>query len=164
MDRPTAGRLCLMLTALAVIVALRSTALADVVGPPPTDCPTGSHGASCHGGAYCAPVTCVDSSSCTNGTTCLEVKWCIGQISCAGRWPFDAARPLTDTFEGSCEGGGTCTKGTCKTIKVCTVPGGSSPGRGCSCSIASRTSPSDRAPGWLVPVLAALLFLRRRRR
>jgi len=158
MDRRVAS----LVTMAALAVTLCSTARADVVGPDPTNCPAGSTPSACHGGPYCRPTLCADSSSCTNGTTCQEVRWCIGQISCAGRWPFDAARPQQDTVEGSCEGSATCSKGTCKTVKVCTMEA-SAADRGCSCAMASAND-VDRASGWTMLIVALVIWRRTRGR
>jgi MYXO-CTERM domain-containing protein len=95
-----------------------ATARADVVPPPATNCPTGSVGATCHGGPYCAPKKCTDYASCASGLTCQPVKFCINKLNCTGGWGTSYA----DEVVGSCEGGAPCSKGTCQTVVVCLPP------------------------------------------
>jgi MYXO-CTERM domain-containing protein len=149
--------------ALTIAVALWTVAArADVVMPEPTSCPEGSTAATCHGGPHCRPTPCVDSSSCKNGSTCQDVKWCIGQIDCRGGWRSDASYAMEETVEAACEGNATCSKGTCLTIKVCTTAGAPQ-ARGCTCTLATAST-DGRAPGWMALTAVVLVLWRRGRR
>ena len=71
-------------------------AQADVVGPPPTNCPPGSTPSSSHSGPLCAPTgACMTNADCTMGATCMEAFQCIETRSCGGRVPPDSANKNT---------------------------------------------------------------------
>ena len=92
-----------------------AAAQADVVPPPATNCPVGSQGSTCHGGAYCAPKKCTDYASCPAGQTCQQVKFCIVSKNCTGGY----GTVYADEVVASCEGGVPCAKGTCQSLVVC---------------------------------------------
>lgn len=158
------------LSALAFVTPAR----ADVVGPPPAECPAGTEGASCHGGPYCRPVGCAGGVECASGETCREVPFCVATILCAGLLPPDAdlADYERSNVVGSCANGGTCAQdATCKTLQVCvpvsasTVSASSSGSEGgCGCRLAPAT-PLDASLGALAfGALGAVSLLRRRQR
>lgn len=150
----------------AAVMTVAGVAHADVVGPPPDDCPEGTQGQSCHGGPYCSPDACTTDGDCGAGETCAEVDACVGSVVCAGMLPPDADIEdyRVDTVEGLCPDG-TCTSGDCRTVRLCVAdsppPGGGDDG-GCGCRIAPPTGGSRAA--WLVPLLPVALVLRRRAR
>ncbi len=100
---------------VAVVCSLPSTALADRVPPPPSDCPRGSIGETSHAGPHCAPSTCAAPSECpAEYPACVEVALCVesqtytpGGIGSTGETATrDVARgPCVD---GQCPGGGEC--------------------------------------------------------
>ena len=156
------------LSALVFVTPAR----ADVVGPPPDDCPEGTEGATCHGGPYCSPVECTSDAECGNGETCKDKPLCVSTISCAGLLPPDA-NPMDyerTKIESPCPTGNECTQGaTCKTQKVC-VPAASSSGSasssdsGCGCRLAP-SAPHETSLGALaLGALGAATFARRRQR
>jgi len=114
-----------------VALLTSSHAGADAVGPPPKECPDGTKGESCHGGPYCDPNECTDSSKCGAGQTCAPVQYCTKQINCAGGW---GKGPYYHTdVKGLCGSDGKCSSGTCSTLMVCADE---TPERGCSCDAA----------------------------
>ncbi|MDI3282700.1 hypothetical protein [Polyangium sp. 15x6] len=156
------------LSALAFVTSAR----ADVVGPPPDDCPEGTEGATCHGGPYCSPIECTSDAECGNGETCKAQPLCVSTIGCAGLLPPDAS-PMDferTKIEALCPNGNECTQGaTCKTQKVC-VPAASSSGSlssadgsGCGCRLAPSGS-FEASLGALALGLGAAAFARRRQR
>lgn len=100
---------------VAFVCSLPSTALADRVPPPPSDCPRGSIGETSHAGPHCAPSTCAAPSECpAEYPACVEVALCVesqtytpGGIGSTGETATrDVARgPCVD---GQCPGGGEC--------------------------------------------------------
>src|SRR4051812_14092169 len=89
--------------ALAALAA-PSTAPADVVMPPPTDCPRGEVGVTSHGGARCvkeAPKDCPTGWRGTQGGTCMLAP-CETDASCqAGEACLEHAvclAPFADDF------------------------------------------------------------------
>jgi MYXO-CTERM domain-containing protein len=125
------------MTTLAMALLWGGIARADVVPPPPTSCLDGSLGKTCHGGPYCAPVLCHDSSSCAGGKTCRPTALCIDQLDCFGR----GGGPKVDRVVGSCELGALCGSGICQSVQVCAsmvVP--------VDGAVPDRASSRDRAP------------------
>ncbi|MDC3954948.1 hypothetical protein [Polyangium jinanense] len=152
------------LSALAFVTPAR----ADVVGPPPDECPEGTEGGSCHGGPYCRPIECTSDAECGNGETCKDQPLCVSTISCVGLLPPDAS-PMdfeTPKIEALCPNGNECMQGaTCKTQKVCVSAASSSDGNdsGCGCRLASSGS-FEASLGALALGLGAAAFARRRQR
>ncbi|MDI1477416.1 hypothetical protein [Polyangium sp. y55x31] len=153
------------LSALAYVTPAR----ADVVGPPPDECPAGTEGASCHGGPYCRPIECTSDAECGRGETCKDTPLCVSTINCAGLLPPDASPTDYDRakIEGSCPNGNECAAdATCKTQKVC-VPAASSSSAdsdaGCGCRLAPSAS-FEASLGALALGLGVAAFARRRQR
>ncbi|MDI1429298.1 hypothetical protein [Polyangium sorediatum] len=89
------------LLSLVAALALPTPARADAVPPPPTSCPSETHGITGHAGTGCAPDTCPlgsnpavcdasarpcclmevcsprDARSCAPGQACVEVRMCV---------------------------------------------------------------------------------------
>jgi hypothetical protein len=159
---------------------------ADVVSPPPTDCPAGSEGNTCHGGPYCRPLICATDADCSDGKVCKDTSLCVSTINCAGLLPPDAdpSQFDTDKVDVACPNGNECTGGaTCKSLKVCvasstgttgssgtstggTSTGGASSGGeeigGCSCGLVGRAG--GVGAGALAILAAGASVLRRRQR
>lgn len=74
-----------------MLLSLFSLALADVVGPPATNCPPGSYGTSSHGGPYCVPNE-PDPDTCPDGAIAREVGLCV----------LEEVRPCTGNAEPDC--------------------------------------------------------------
>ena len=134
------------------LLLLCSLALADVVGPDPTNCPPGSRGTSNHSGPYCVPATC--DNGCPDGESCTSTRLCIleEERPCGGM--VDPGEPCTYTHieaTGACDDQSDCTgSATCVTADRCTAPSL------CGCS--------TLGPPSLVLLLGLLpLALRRRR-
>ena len=100
-----------------------SLAWADVVNPPPEDCPAGTQGSTCHGGPHCAPVDC-GAAGCKDGLECREVKYCAGVVNCAGMLmpDEDPSQYDTDAIYTTCDADESCDMGTCQAFKVCIEP------------------------------------------
>jgi MYXO-CTERM domain-containing protein len=149
------------MAALSFLGALLSPAggRADVVAPPPTDCPAGSEGGSCHGGTFCSPVRCTDSTACPNGTSCQQANLCIAQFTCWGKG--GPSTPMDDV-KGSCATG-SCAAGTCQSISACVSSTSTTPNRGCACSL-GEAGAGGGAAFLGVLVFAALALARTRRR
>ncbi|MBZ0120744.1 MAG: hypothetical protein K8H88_27365 [Sandaracinaceae bacterium] len=151
-----------MRSLLLVLVSLvPSLALADVVGPDPTDCPLGTQPFSCHGVESCRPLGCTADADCTTGQICQTRSLCVEPRTCGGRIePDSALPPPVITARTMCSE--TCAAGTCEDLMVC-VPRGTPPGTstgGCGC----HTARSAPAAGSLFASMTALLLLARRRR
>jgi len=97
-------RACWVGVSLLVMVP-HGDARADVVGPAPEDCPSGSFGDSCHAGQFCRPSTCENDGACESGETCQEVKVCVGGIQCGGLTggedPAPGRRPVSRSSSAS---------------------------------------------------------------
>lgn len=72
-----------VLSALLVSI-LAGRARADAIGPPPTDCPEGARGASCHGAEYCAVDSCIGPRDCAPGQRCVARELCVDTVRCFG--------------------------------------------------------------------------------
>ncbi len=166
------GRGLLAVGVMGLVLALGAgEARADVVGPPPDDCPEGSEGATCHGGPFCRARGCMSDSDCDTGTTCKELPLCTGKIGCAGNIPPDAdPNDFTqDKIEGPCPNGNECTAGsTCVKQKVCVGDGGSSSSSsgsdgGCACGEA-RGAATGAGLGAVAFGIGAVVLASARRR
>ena len=136
-------------------------AYADVVGPEPEDCPSGSIGTASHAGEWCMPWLCAERA-CELGTTCENTGLCVleEERACGGD---TSGTPCTYTHRevfGPCETTDDCASGTCVTAEYCVEPappgndtsggdtsggdtasGGTSDGsKGCSCSTGAGAS------------------------
>lgn len=137
-----------------MLAFLMLPALADVVGPNPTDCPPGSIGTANHNGPYCTPSTC--ENGCADGQECRTVGLCIleEERNCGGMQ--DPENPCTYTHveaTAACEGPTDCGGDTtCVMAERCVETAGT-----CGCDTASGPAAAMVLLG-LVP-----LALRRRR-
>jgi len=98
---------------LAALVLASGAVRADVVRPPPTECPPGAIGETSHGGPHCVAYVC--ERGCKAGTSCQSMGLCIEKRhggSIDGPFEFEAVA-------GVCAAGGKCERGTCVTLKVC---------------------------------------------
>jgi hypothetical protein len=122
-------------------------AQADAVPPPPTGCPAGSVGGTCHGGVYCQPSDCKTSADCQGGQVCQPLSLCVGKVVCYGGIAGPDGGAVTNdqpNVEGACSGTGPCgdAGAMCTTLSVCVSPsassssssGGISIQNGCSCA------------------------------
>jgi hypothetical protein len=144
--RRSKSRALLLLAAfgLSVVSTASTLALADALGPPPTGCPDGTIGDSCHGGQYCRAVTCNSTADCDAGQSCVPRGYCMTPVTCGGAIRLPDGGPVTTTVPSAgpvCTGATDCTGGaTCTTQNVC-ASNGSGPGglpgtagnSGCSC-------------------------------
>ena len=130
-------RLATLGAALLSLTLAVAPARADAVAPPPTNCPDGTTGMSCHGGVYCQPTTCKTSADCTGGQVCEAQSVCLGQVTCGGGVEVPDGGAVTApevnvgdvcTTAADCDGGATC-----GTQSVCVTPSSST---GCSCEAA----------------------------
>ncbi|MEZ4323129.1 MAG: hypothetical protein R3F61_37025 [Myxococcota bacterium] len=107
------------------MIALLSLALADVVGPPPDDCPPGASGTSSHGGPYCVPSTC--DGTCEEGGTCEPAGLCVLEETreCGGMQdPENPCTYLHREARGTCQTQDDCTGGTtCEIADRCVTAG-----------------------------------------
>jgi hypothetical protein len=168
----SAGRALGVLTA-AMLLTLTAAARADVVPPPPTDCPDGTQPWSGHGGPLCVPHDCGgeagpcqdDAGVCQSRSYCIEVV----TMSRSGAGTYNAVR-------GLCPTSGSCDAGTCQPVQVCAQPipsipdGGASDGSttgvgqpsaksdsGCGCRFAARGSMRG---AWVAMLVTGALLLR----
>ena len=91
---------------------LLTIAVADVVFPPPDDCPSGTRAATDHWGPHCVPTTC--DGECGRGRVCVPTGFCVEDM---------------ERVVGTCDGPEDCTgEGvTCEVANRCVE-------RGCGCS------------------------------
>src|SRR5262245_60743770 len=107
---------------LAAWLAPVAEARADAVPAPPSSCPKGTEGSTCHGGPYCRPLACTTDADCKGGSTCGDVSLCVGVISCAGLLPPDADPSQFNVSRADelCPTDTKCPSDTtCQSIKVC---------------------------------------------
>jgi hypothetical protein len=89
-------------------------ARADLVPPPPTDCPPGTRGATNHAGPHCLPVHCSDQRPCPKGETCALAALCLVERTYANM----TGQRTTTVVQGLCRNG-QCEQGTCRREPVC---------------------------------------------
>jgi MYXO-CTERM domain-containing protein len=162
-------------------VALATPTLADVVGPPPTNCIPGTIGEASHAGPYCQIETCEDDGGCAAGLECHAQGFCIEDIRGASfGGPFTVPHAVA-----LCSPDEPCARGECRPFSICpnvgaaegsptgtagsTSGGGasSSPGlvpvsggsTGCSCRTARRDGASQGV--WLALVAFGVALRRR---
>ena len=107
------GGLVLM-AALAVSV-VGFDARADVVEPPPEDCPPGTYADSNHGGPHCAAGYCPDAGACPEDMPCQPTDFCVEEtyvVTMSGAFTLEAV-------VGACPDGQTCDAGVCQRLDVC---------------------------------------------
>jgi hypothetical protein len=101
---------------LILVLATASPAAADVVGPPPDNCPNGSYPDSSHAGPTCWPTVCTSNNECTSGEVCVERALCIEPVQGWGR----GGQFTLDHAVTSCDGSGVCPPGaSCMTNHRC---------------------------------------------
>lgn len=105
------------LASMLVAIACSAVARADVVPPPPSDCPDGSTGQSSHIGPYCSPLLCDNDQQCLDGTTCRTLKLCI-EVILVEDWWSDVTISI-ETVVASCENDVPCPRGECLSLQVC---------------------------------------------
>ncbi len=161
----------------SVLVALLSFALlcspaiawADVVGPPPEDCPAGTRPMSSHCGPHCIADTCSNDSECNDGESCVERSLCIYQYQGpCGNHPPDAATTTHDAVAAACPNGNACDKGTCETLDVCSAPiPPADPitiDSGCGCELVGAASDSGQGLLFFAAFIGIGIAARSRRR
>ncbi|HJL17774.1 MAG TPA: hypothetical protein RMH99_19065 [Sandaracinaceae bacterium LLY-WYZ-13_1] len=122
--------------ALAALVAAPAPVFADVVSPPPTDCPEGSGPVDfCHGPPTCSASTCATDEDCAGELVCRDRDLCTLEHCCSGRCcAMDCGSPPTKYthVEGPCGAGGTCDGfgASCTSIRVCVRPSPEDAGAG----------------------------------
>jgi MYXO-CTERM domain-containing protein len=140
---------------LALVLFAASPALADVVGPPPEECPAGSRPSTAHSGPFCAPTTsCEADADCETGT-CTEVRQCIETRGCGGLEPPDAEPCTLEHVVGPCGDDGACEIGVCESRRACDAGG---------CTVAAPGDPRAGGLTWGAAALLAGGLLRARRR
>ncbi|MBL8606912.1 MAG: hypothetical protein JNL38_06310 [Myxococcales bacterium] len=140
---------------LAILVSLgvasaslctSSSARADDVPPPPTDCPPGSVGRTGHEGEACVATTCATDGECTGGKRCLEQALCVKvQTGVAGQFGRPFSRSVASRV---CEPGKTqCLDGaTCERAKRCVDPAKRADGPSTAAAPTTGPSSSTAAP------------------
>ena len=158
-----------MLVALGAVFIMTVPAEADVVGPPPTNCPDGTEPMSSHQGAYCHPMRCSTNADCDRGGVCAETSLCLGKREIWYRYTPPEKNPPThyEIAEGTCPNGA-CSKGICTKANFCmpTLTDDIQRVRqqacsGCSCRVAQSGS-SSLIGGFLVAGLLIGFSLWRR--
>ncbi len=157
------GRTPLLADSLVVValawLLIAPAVQADVVGPPPDYCPSGTEGTSSHCGSYCGAQLCADSSECTGSEICQPLPLCLAQTECSSHWDPDAAPTVIDTANSSCAGGTACASGTCETVNVCATDQSGEAievDQGCGCTLIGG---HDNPRGWWLLPAATLLGL-----
>jgi hypothetical protein len=177
---------------LLLVVALRaSSARADAVPPPPTDCPPGKVGTTSHGGAHCvdAPpkncppgwrgvaggncmvAVCGADNQCDPGQVCRDQSLCMAEETEYYRGPPPEHPHVFDVPVGICVEHAVC-NARCKPGKVCLRPGDTPSGtlndttarapRGCGgCATLGGGAPYGLLVLGAVGVLAGLARRRR---
>lgn len=107
-------------TWIMTIATYSGWAQADVVSPPPADCPEGSSGAVSHAGPFCAAIDCSADASKCGVRGCESRSICLEDIE-----GVSAGGPFTvKNVKGPCAADGTCAVGTCTTLSVCVAASG----------------------------------------
>lgn len=168
---PRARSLALLtLTSLSPLAA--SSARADALAPPPTNCPEGSYGTTSRRGEHCELGTCGDECRSTFGNEPLvcsatEIALCVETTSYPAADVQQGPRVVSlpaetwNVVHGPCAADGSCARGRCVRERAC-VPPGSSAARGGLCAVHARAA--TRGPeAWLAALVATLLLRRSRR-
>jgi len=129
------GQIAAAVVALSALTELSATmpARADVVEPPPPDCPPGSVARTDHGGPWCEATTCESDGECApqtggpTGLVCREVPLCVQSVSHERRGmrdPGDTAPPAqVSVGVALCGADGSCAADAhCVTVKRCVAP------------------------------------------
>jgi MYXO-CTERM domain-containing protein len=160
-------RALFLLAALGAALLAPAPARADVVSPPPKNCPNGTDPETCHGPPHCAPHLCASDADCKGAGVCKSASFCVSSINCGGGWhPSQPVQSVSGVCTGTCPSGETCS-----TLKVCmgsaaplpSAPPASTakPSSGGSCGVAPGPA---GAGAWLAALAAAAACARRRSR
>ena len=136
---------------MLVVVLFGALAHADVVGPEPSSCPSGSEPRANHFASYCAPTTCDVESSCPDGE-CRPIGLCI--ISQSGQYDMYEEPVTWREASRTCDSDADCSDGAeCIVEERCAAAG-------CGC----RAVPRSGAALGLIGLLGLVGFVRRGRR
>jgi hypothetical protein len=102
------------LLALITLMVGVDLAEADVVSPPPTDCPPGTTAAVNHAGPHCLPASCADPRQCPTGQICATQQLCWVERVFTN-W---TGEHRVEVVRGPCQSG-QCPEGTCRAERVC---------------------------------------------
>lgn len=116
-------------------VSLTGVAYADVVMPPPKNCPVANVPMSSHCGPECRMMVCKTDKDCKlfSGAygkgkkkyVCRKIKACVStfkRASCSG-WSAGAKKKYTYyRAHGLCQKSPKCAKGSCQERKICVAP------------------------------------------
>lgn len=115
-------RIAALLVVAAAALSFPAPARADVVRPPPADCPPGSLGKTSHSGQFCAPLPCTADSDCATHSqpgepalVCRTSRLCIGSKELHS-WRTDTSWKVPVAL-GPC--GASCPPASCQTEKRC---------------------------------------------
>src|SRR5512137_443367 len=94
-----------MIMVAAILLGTSGHARADVVGPPPDECPMGSQPGQSHSGPYCGPDLCQtdhEANRCSATESCQAMPLCVENRDYGGRYDprDDAARPQLSDVKG----------------------------------------------------------------
>jgi hypothetical protein len=106
------------------MTAVAALAEADMVSPPPTDCPAGTIGATNHAGPHCLPQSCGEGKACPAGQVCATQELCRVVRVFMNR----TGDHQEEVIAGACVNG-QCPEGTCRTERVCVAQGQATGGR-----------------------------------
>ena len=134
---------------MLIVILLGGLAHADVVGPEPASCPSGSEPRANHFASYCAPTTCEVESSCADGS-CQPIGLCVAGQS--GQYDMYEDPVTWSEAYRTCDSDADCSDGAeCVIEDRCASAG-------CGCGMAPR---SGAALG-LIGLLGLLGVVRRR--
>jgi hypothetical protein len=121
------ARLAPSLLVLITLMVGVDLAAADVVSPPPTDCPPGTSAVTNHAGPHCLPAACDDGKPCPSAQVCAIQQLCLVERVFTNRTGDHHA----EVVSGPCQRG-QCSEGTCRSERVCmaeAVATGGRPGK-----------------------------------
>ncbi|MCB9638382.1 MAG: hypothetical protein H6727_05660 [Myxococcales bacterium] len=114
-------RRCILgLMCLCIVMCVSGPVRADVVMPPPTDCPDGTNPTFSHAGSYCEPSICKTDADCTGGKVCRSYALCVlEEDAFCGK----AGACKIKKGQGPCKVDADCTQpATCLTDTRCVLP------------------------------------------
>lgn len=103
---------------LAALGSSTRAVRADMVAPPPAECPAGTKATTGHAGPHCAPRTCETSEQCADGLECTVLRLCVAER----QYRSMGGPGTTSVIEGPCPDG-MCASGQCRSLRVCAPPG-----------------------------------------
>lgn len=147
---------------------MSAPAFADVVMPPPSQCPEGSKPTTSHAGPTCEPTTCKKDKDCKSGQRCVSWPLCVEK-----RRGYSHGFPFTVMHATAVCPKNTCAKGSCQKAMRCVSASKAKPKKKPharrksnpqehSCQSFSLSLQDGRGEGLLG--LLMLLFLWRRKR